>query len=876
MASLRSWLRRALGVFDRRRQDAELADELNCHLDTHIADNIRAGMTSDEARRDALRKLGGLALTAEASRDRRSLPLVETTTQDLRYAWRTLRRSPGFTATAVAVIALGIAATVAAFTVLDYVLLRPLPFPQPDRLVRIYQSDLARGVPRLEASPPNFTDWRAGSASFSAMASFLFNNPMTLLGDGEPRQIDTAAFDADVLTVLGVQPLVGRAFTAADLKGNFLDVVLLSYDFAVTMFGSPSAALNRTITLDNRARTIVGVMPAGFTFPSRDPALWVPMVPFDILGQSRTNLLLNVVARLRPGVSIGRAQAEMTVMADRLQRAYPKDNAGVSISVVDMRDVVSPQARMLVWTVFAAAFCLLLIVCANLTNLLLARAVARRQEMAVRAAIGAGSWRLVKQMLTESAVVALTGGLIGSAIAIVAVPLVARIVPNVLPLSSEPAVDLRVLVFAAAVTMVTCLAVGVVPALRSSRTASAQALRARAGEPVGRLRATLVLAEIAATVTLLVAGGLLVKAMWRVQSVDLGFQAGGVLTLRTNLPFLKYPSYVSRRNFYGRVLGETRSLPGVVSVGYTTGLPLVLGAGIMQITVPGVVDDPVQTPRASIRFVTPDYFATMGIPLRSGRFVDGRDTATTAPAAVISEALARRLWPGENPIGRQLVIYQDKRTVVGVAGDIVVRGLERTSEPQIYMSPEQLAPFGIFYAPRDLVVRASGDAMALAPVIRKIIHDADSEQPITNLQLFDDVIAQQTASRRDQLLVLGLFAAVAFLLAAVGIHGLLSYTVQSRTQEVGVRIALGAAPSLIVYMFLKQGVVLGVMGVVVAMPLAYAAGRAMSALLFGLSAADPSVYLIASAVAVTMTIVSSVMPAVRAASIDPAITIRSE
>jgi putative ABC transport system permease protein len=361
-----------------------------------------------------------------------------------------------------------------------------------------------------------------------------------------------------------------------------------------------------------------------------------------------------------------------------------------------------------------------------------------------------------------------------------------------------------------------------------------------------------------------------------VQSVDLGFHADGVLTLRTNLPFLKYPTYNSRRGFYDRVLSETRALPGVVSAGYTTGLPLVLGAGIMQITIPGVVADPAQTPRASIRFVTADYFSTMRIPRRSGRFVDGRDTATSAPAAVISEALARRLWPGQDPIGRQLTIYQSTRTVVGVAGDIVVRGLERTSEPQIYMSPEQLAPFGIFYAPRDLVVRASGDAMALAPAIRRIVHSANPEQPITGLRLFDDVVAEQTASRRDQLVVLGLFAAVAFVLAAVGIYGLLSYTVQSRTQEVGVRIALGASPRVILQMFMQQGVVLGLIGVAAAMPLAYAAGRAMNTLLFGLSAGDPSVYLVAAGAALTMTIASSVMPAVRAAGIDPAITIRNQ
>jgi len=873
--SLQAALRRLLGIFNRSRRDGEFADELAAHLDAHVADNVRAGMTSSEARRVALLRLGGLAQTQELHRRARSLAWLDDTREDLRYAWRTLRRAPGFTATAVAVIALGIGAATASFTILDYTLLRPLPFPEPDRLVRIYQSELERGMTRIEASPPNFTDWRASSASFSAMASFLFDNPMTLLGDGEPRQVEAATFDADMLTVLGVQPLVGRGFTAADER-NFLDVALLSYDFAATMFGSPAQALNRTVTLDNRARTVVGVMPRGFAFPSRDPVLWVPMPPFDRLGQSRTNLLLNVVARLRPGVSIGRARGETKVIADRLERSYPKDNAGVSVAVVDMRDVVSPQTRMLVWTVFAAAFCLLLIVCTNLTNLLLARAVARRREIAVRVAIGASAWRIVKQMLAESAVVAAVGGVLGSTIAIAAVPLVARIVPNVLPVGAGPAVDLRVLAFAVATTVITCLVVGVLPALRSSRTADVQVLRARAGVPVSRLRSALVLAEVAATVTLLVAGGLLVKAMWRVQSVELGFHAEGVLTLRTNLPFLKYPSYAVRRSFYERVLTDTRALPGVLSVGYTTGLPLVLGGGISMVTVPGVVDDPATAPRASIRFVTPDYFATMRIPLRRGRFVDARDNATTVPAAVISEGLARRLWPDQDPIGRRFVTFNHTRTVVGVSGDIVVRGVERTSEPQIYFSPEQLAPFSIFYAPRDLVVRASGDAMALAPAIRRIVHDADPEQAITNLRLFDDVVSDQTSSRRDQIMVLGLFAAVAFLLAAVGIHGLLSFTVRARTQEVGVRIALGATPGAIVNMFLQQGMVLGVTGVLVALPLAYAAGRAMGALLFGLSAADPSVYLFAGGVALTMTIASSAMPALRAAGIDPAITIRND
>jgi predicted permease len=858
-----------------KRRDEDLAAELDAHLSAHVADNLRAGMTPDEARRSALLTLGGTMQTTELVRDAGSMQWLDDARLDLRHSLRSLRRAPGFALTAGAVIALGIAATTAAFTLLDYVLLRPLPFPQPDRLVRIFQSDLARGVPRIEASPPNFTDWQSGAASFSAMASFLYNNSTNLLGSGEPRQVEAATFDPDVLTVLGVQPMVGRGFTAADQRDNFLGVVLLSYDFAVSMFGSPAAALNRTLNLDNRARTVIGVMPQGFSFPSRGPVLWMPMPPFDLLGQSRTNLLLNVVARLRPGVSLGQAQAETNVVADRLQRAYPRDNAGVSVSVVDMRDVVSPQARMLIWTVFGAALCLLLIVCTNLTNLLLARAVARRQEIAIRIAIGAGSWRILRQMLTESAVLASAGGLLGAGLAMAAVPLMARIVPNVLPVSGEPAVDVRVLVFAALVTAITCLAVGVMPALRSS-TVDAQMLRVRAGQPVGRLRSVLVVAEVAATVALLVAGGLLVKAMWRVQGVDLGFNASGVLTARTNLPFLKYSDYASRRGFYNRVLTGTRALPGVVSAGYTTGLPLVLGGSVMMVTVPGIADDPAQAPRASVRFVSPGYFATMRIPLRRGRLVDERDTAATPPAVVISEGLGRRLWPDQDPIGRQITIFNHTRTVVGIAGDIVVRGLERTSEPQLYMSPDQLAPFSIFYAPRDLVVRASNDAMALGPDIRRIVHDADPEQPISNLQLFDDIVAQQTASRHDQLLVLGLFAAVAFLLAAIGIYGLLSYTVQARTQEVGVRVALGARPATIARMFLAQGVGLGLAGIAVGVPMAYEAARAISTLLFGLKPSDPPVYMMAIGLAAVMTVASTVAPAARAATLDPLTALRAE
>jgi putative ABC transport system permease protein len=605
------------------------------------------------------------------------------------------------------------------------------------------------------------------------------------------------------------------------------------------------------------------------------------MPSFDRLGMVRTNLLLNVVARLRPGVSIGQARGDMKLIAAQLRRAYPTDNAGVSISVVDLHNLVSPQSRMLVVTIFGAAFCLLVIVCTNVANLLLARAVARRHEIAVRVALGAGSWRLIKQLLTESALLAMVGGIAGAAMAVGAVPLIARLVPDVLPVAAAPAVDARILLFAGLLTFCTSIAVGVVPALRPWRTGDPQSLRSRvAPASTGRLRSALVVTEIAATATLLVAAGLLVKALWRVQSVDVGFHAHGVLTLRTNLPTLfpgtKYRDALAREEFYTHVLAGTRALPGVVSAAYTTGLPLVLGAGVMPVTSPGVESNPATPPRASIRFVTPEYFATLRIPLRRGRFIDERDSVNAPLAVTISESLAQRLWPGQDPIGRQITVFDSTRTVVGVAGEVVVRGLERSSEPQIYFSVWQHVPFSPFYAPRDLVVRADVNARSLVPAIRRIIHNADPDQPISDVRLFDDIVALQTASRREQIVVLGLFAGFASVLAAVGLYGLVSYAVSARTQEVGVRVALGARRGTIVRLFLQEGIALGFVGIVIAMPLAYAGGRAITALLFGVSAADPAVYLIAAGLAAIMTLTSTLVPALRAANINPAISVRAE
>ncbi len=717
------------------------------------------------------------------------------------------------------------------------------------------------------------------SSSFDSMGGYfpiLF--AVNLSGQGDPMRLDTAVVNSDVFRTLGVQPEAGRVFTADDDRPGAASVIVLSHALAMSLFGGSAAAVGQTISLDNQPQTIAGVMPAAFAFPSRHAQLWRPLRFSPPLMASRSNHILYGIARLRDGVSLGEARADMSVVGKRLQQAYPKDNGRSEIGLVLMRDMLAPQSRMLVVAVFGASFCLMLIACTNLANLLFARALVRRQEVAVRIAIGAARHRLLHQWLTENLLLALAGGGLGLLVAGGSTPLLARLVPAALGLGASPEVSWRVFGFAAALVVFTGIAFGVGPALQSYRTADAQALRSRAG--VGnrgsRLRSTLVLAEVAGTVTLLVAAGLLVKALWRVQSLDPGFRTEGVLTLRTALPSPKYASAGARRTFYTRVLNDARALPGVTSAAYVSYQPMERASGRLDVLAPGVADDPLSAPQAVIHYATPGYFQTLGIPIRAGRDFTEQDGETSPRVTVIGESLAQRLWPGQDPIGRQVKVMRSDWTVVGVAGNIFVRSLEDAIDPQIYFPSEQLGVTSIYYAPKDLVVRASGDPLTLAPALRRVIRDADPDQAVSDLQLLKDIVGAQTAPRRDQLLVLGAFAVIAFLLAAVGIHGLLSFTVSSRTQEIGVRVALGAARSTILRMFLWQGLALGLAGVAVALPLAYLAARGMSALLFGVEPGDPTIYAASATVAIAMTLAGSLRPAARAAVIDPTQTIRTE
>jgi len=797
--------------------------------------------------------------------------------QDVRYTARALAHTPGFTITAIAVAALGIGANTAAFTVTDFVLIRPLPFPEPERLVNLWER--LPGYTRMELSPATYRDWKSMNGSFEAMGGYT-DFPVNLVGQGEPERINTAIVTANLLPVLGAQPAIGRSFTAADERKGALGTVLLGYGLWKAQFGGDPSVLGRKVILDDSAYVVIGVMPRDFHFPSREVEIWTPFQFGAGDYEDRNNNYVNCVARLKSGVSVEQARAEMSVIATRLERQYPKENAKHGATVNRLRDELSSQSRLLLIALCGAAGCVLLIACANLANLLLARGLVRQKELAVRTALGAGRERLVRQLITESLVLAIPGGALGVLLAVTAVPLLARLVPNSLPVAQTQSVDWRMLTFAGVLTSVTGVAFGVFPALRASRNPDLSGLRegSRAGGGrKERIRSMLVIAELVASVVLLISSGLLMRALWKVQATDPGFRTDGVLTLRTALPMPKYEKAVVREAFYTRVLSEIRQLPGVSRAAYISFLPMVMGGGIFPVSTNGELLSRDESQTASMRFVTPGFFSALSIPLHLGRDVSESDTINTPFVAVVSQSFVRRYWPNENPLGRHFHFAAHDRMVVGVVGDVRVRGLERNSEPQVYLPHNQLLDDTFdFYAPKDLVVRSDAPPATLVPSIRRIIQSADRQQPISDVRTMGDIIETQTASRSIQLRVLGAFAALALLLAGIGIHGLLSFTVSQRSQEIGVRIALGASPRNILVMVLRQGAGLAVIGVTLGAVLAYVAGRAMEGLLAGVTPADAPTFLAVIGLTLAMTLIGSLLPALRATRVDPITAIRME
>jgi putative ABC transport system permease protein len=797
--------------------------------------------------------------------------------QDLRYVTRSLIKSPGFALTAILVTMLGVGANAAAFSVTDFALIRPLPFPNPDRLVRLWER--TPGYREMELSPPNFRDWQAMSQSFESMGAY-WSFSVNLVGGAEPETVQGSALTPEVIPLLGIKPLLGRAFSEEEGKPGAPRTLVLSYGYWQSRFGGSSGILGTTLNLDGKPYQVIGVMPPGFQFPDRTSRVWTTVAFGEADYLDRTNNALEVVARLKPGVSKQQAQVDLDVISGRLAQLYPAENKDIGATVTRLRDEMSNNSRLLLLALSGGSLCILLIACANLGSLLLARGVAREHELAVRTALGAGRERLVRQLITESLVLAGVGGALGVLTAMAALPLLSRLIPDSLPFAGGPTINLRVLAFAAALTVVTCLLFAVLPALRTGGRGDVSALR-EGGRASGgrreRLRAVLVTIEVTASVVLLIASGLLMRAIQRIQDVDPGFRTEGIFTVRTALPQPGYSRVADRQRFYEQVLAGVKALPGVTGAAYISALPMVWGGGIWPVQMGDKAEIRDVSNTASMRFATPGYFNVLDIPLVAGRDIAETDRQNTSYVAVVSESFAKRYWPSQNPLGRRFTMAFHEREVVGVVADIKVRGLERTNEPQAYFPSTQTADSEVvWYEPKDLAIRSNESSASLLPAITRIIHTADPDQAVSDPRTMAEIVAEQLASRAVQLRVLGAMAAIALILAGVGIHGLLSFMVSQRSREIGVRMALGAQTPDVLGLVLRRGLVLAVAGIVPGAFIAWMAGRAMQAVLFGVPAADLPTFVLVIGLCLITAVAGSLAPAVRAVRMDPIRVLRAE
>ena len=799
--------------------------------------------------------------------------------QDLRFTARSLGKSRGFALATILITALGVGANVATFSVTDFVLLRPLPFPNPDEIVRLCEG------PRTGAgwgcmddmSPAVYRDVLTRARSFKALGVFS-SASVNLVGTGDPLRVSAVAVTPNVLPLLGVPPITGRVFDSTSAESN-AQTVVIGYGLWQSAFGGDERIVGRSISLDDNPYTVIGVMPAHFRFPSEDAQVYMPLLFRESDYENRGNNYTFGVGRLKAGVTFEQANAELASIGIALGQQFPDDDPEQGFSFYKQSDSMSPRYRLALLTLCGASLCMLLLTCANLASLSLARAAGRERELAVRAALGAGRERLVRQMLTESVVLAAIGGIAGALLAAAALPLLSALVPNTLAIGTQPSVDLRVFALGAVFAALTGIGFGLIPALKVGGQKAFLALRegARGSASRQRIRTVLVAIEVAVSVVLLIGSGLLIRAIWRVQAVSPGFATEKVLTVSTPLPVPRYEDRVRRTAFYDRVLAGVRALPGVEGAAYTSGLPMVMTGGITLILLPGEVDRRDGTQTASFRLVSSDFFSTMQIPLRQGRPITDEDRRDRQLVAVVSESFARRHWPDESPLGRTFTTRGQTRSVVGVVGDIRVRGLERESEPQLYIPFDQAPdPIGAFYQPKDLLVRSSQSPASLVPAIRRVVRQVDAQQPISNVRLLSDVVAGQTATRRTQLNILTALALLALLLAGVGIHGLLAFTVAQRDREIGVRLALGADPRAVAGMVVSDGIRMALIGVVPGIIVAYAAARGMSSMLFGIRPDDPATIAVGASACFIVAVLACVRPAFRAARIDPICALRAD
>jgi putative ABC transport system permease protein len=877
--------RRILFLRRRGQFDRELEEEMRFHLEMKIEENIGRGLTPEEARYAALREFGNNTLLQEVSKEMWGFTAIESLIQDFRYGLRMLVKNPGFTFVAVLALALGIGANSAIFSVVNTVLLRPLPYTDPERLVMVWEDAAKRGFPRDTPAAANYIDWRDQNQVFEGMAA-IADQSFNLTGVGDPERIDGRRVSANLFALLGVEPQLGRAFLPEEDRPGGNRVVVMSHGLWQRRFGSDINIAGKAFTLNGESYTVVGVMPPGFQFPSRDDELWVPIAHSPQEAANRGRHYLQVIARMKPGVTLQQAQTEMNTIAVRLQQQYPQ-NADLGAAVVPLHEHVAGDIKPALLVLLGAVGFVLLIACANVANLLLARAAVRQKEITIRVALGAGSFRLIRQFLTESILLAGLGGVVGLLFAVWGIGLLTTFIPDNISQARSISIDAKVLLFTLGVSLLTGLIFGLAPALQASRFNLNETLKeggrdSAAGSRGNRIRSLLVVAEVAVSLILLIGAGLLINSFLRLRNVDPGFRADNLLTMRIVLPELKYPDHARRSAFYTELINRIEALPGVKSAAVANWIPLVRQGDSIGFSIEGRPDPAPgqgQRPTVVTRVTSPRYFRTMGIQLLNGREFGDEDKVDSPAVAVVSETMARRFWPDEDPIGKRITPGQldstdpdDWITIVGVAKDVRQVELVAPPKPQMYLSYRQAA----FFAPRHLVVSTAVEPLGMAAVVRKAVWEIDKDQPVSNIKTMEDVLSESIARQRFSMLLLGIFAALALVLAAVGIYGVMSYSVAQRTHEIGIRMALGARKRDVLKLTVGEALKLVLVGVVIGLVASFLLTRVMSSLLYGIGATDPTTFAGISLVLIGVALLASYIPARRATRIDPMVALRYE
>lgn len=871
----------------RRQVGDDVEAELAFHLARKAEELTAAGLAPADAAREAARRFGDLDYTRRYCRDEdvrreresRQMTSMHEIQQDLAYALRALRSAPGFALVALLTLALGIGANTAIFSVVRAVLLRPLPFPAAERVVRVWHANPAANEARSQLSEPDFIDWRAASKSFASLGGYWYApgaSGANLTGTGTPERLEGAYITPGFFETLGTSAALGRTIRPEEAVVGNDRFVVLSHGLWQRRFGGDPSVVGRALTFDGNPHTVLGIMPPDFTFPAERIDFWVPLstIPADGIGRQRSSRFLDVVGRLAPGVTLEQAHAELAAVARRIAEREPEAKDWTDVATVPVREALVGEVRQPLLVLLGAVSFVLLITCVNIASLLLARATARQRELAVRSALGAGRGRILRQLVTESMVLALVGGALGVGLAYAGVRALGALGAADLPRASAIQIDTAVLLYALGVSTAAGLLFGLLPALRATSPNLQGALRAGSRGAVGaagqRLRSALVIAEVAVAVVLVTGAGLAVKSFARLLDVEPGFQPRNVLAVK--LSMLDRYDDERRPAYYNALLARIAAVPGVQVVGAAKDFPL-RGTGeiVSPVVVPagagGTGDRELRLP---LMHVSADYFRAMGIPLRAGRTFTGADREDTAPVWIVNEALARRYWPNESAVGKTLRVGETAFQIVGVVGDVRQRSLTEPAEPTVYIHYLQNSRSGL-----SLAVRTAGnDPLRHANAVRQAIWSVDRDQTITSVETMSAIVGGTVARPRLLATLLALFGAIGLLLGALGIYGVLAFAVSQRRQELGVRVALGASARSVLALVVGHGMTLAVAGVVAGLAGAFVLTRAMAAVLYEVRATDPATFATVVVVLLGAALLASWLPARRALRIDPVQALR--